>query len=141
MSYQHYQGNSQLFLPLLHSISLFVLWCSSSSDSSPAINSSFLWHCFSWISLPLNLYLSKVQIDMCKFYFRVSLSFTLQVFLSYNTKIPSATHGGIIQFVLKLRTALFLGNEDVEPMAPQIIQLGSFLFDAKKNQVEGRYAS
>ena len=35
----------------------------------------------------------------------------------------------------KPRTALFKGGEDDEPKVPQIIQLGSFLFDLKENKI------
>ena len=36
----------------------------------------------------------------------------------------------------KSRTALFQGREDDEPMARQVIQFGSFLFDAKINKMK-----
>ena len=36
----------------------------------------------------------------------------------------------------KPRTALFQGGEDDEPMAPQTIQFGSFIFDMKKNNMK-----
>jgi hypothetical protein len=41
----------------------------------------------------------------------------------------------------KPRTALFKGREDDEPMAPQIIQFGAFLFDAKKSKMKERVIS
>jgi hypothetical protein len=44
-----------------------------------------------------------------------------------------------IKFVSKPRTALLQGGEDDEPMAPQIIQFGSFLFNAKKSKLKKEF--
>jgi hypothetical protein len=41
-----------------------------------------------------------------------------------------------VEIMPKPRTALFQGREDDEPMARQVIQFGSFLFDAKKNKIK-----
>jgi hypothetical protein len=39
-----------------------------------------------------------------------------------------------VEIIPKPKTALFQGREDDEPMAPQIIKFGSFLFSAKKSK-------
>ena len=41
-----------------------------------------------------------------------------------------------VEIIAKPRTALFQGREDDEPMARQVIQFGSFLFDAKINKMK-----
>ena len=41
-----------------------------------------------------------------------------------------------LKFISKTRTAFFQGREDDEHMASQIIQFGSFLFDAKKSNMK-----
>jgi len=47
-----------------------------------------------------------------------------------------------VEIMAKPRTALFQGRKDDEPMAHQVIQFGSFLFDTKKNKIkEGILAS
>ena len=45
------------------------------------------------------------------------------------------------EFIPKPRTAWFQGGENDEPMAPQIIQLGSYLFDVQKNNIKGVHSS
>jgi hypothetical protein len=43
-----------------------------------------------------------------------------------------------VEIMPKPRMALFQGRDDDEPMARQVIQLGSFSFDAKQNVMKAR---